>query len=543
MPPSVRFVRYATKTAPFLLIHSSENLPKSRRLVLSSPMNANDGGDGGNYTVSVDEATSSTRGVVKLTGQLGGTADAPDVRGIRILDSATPHLLTIGEVQDGEVLTRSGSSLVGASFVPSGGGTLGGNISMDGHKVTSLANGTVSGDATNLGQLNAVKADLIALVNGLDWQNSVLDKLNAPPGSFSAGDRFLVGTGSGAWNTHDNTIAQYDGSAWQFSTPNKGWTVHVENGGRDYNYNGTSWVDLGTSIDHNSLLFLTTGNPHTQYQLGSQKDQGYGYAGLDADGNVEKPAKKIRTSDPSSLNSGDIWVNAEDLKYRDHAGSPSTQTVERQSRRNANNGYAGLDEGGHVEAAHAPLKAVYVTGGDQAIVPADIGAAIQNRNIVTGVGLSGGGNLTADRTIAISAFSGMVSQDHTPPSSSNWGAHEVKEHASYDIGGNGHLVPTGIRLPAAVNAAFDTQVVFTCHDTTTLAILNSSTSSVLDLTMQEIAEFLMGSVSGSNSNHGRAIKAITFQTRNNSDDPVSGVSLGVFRIRAYAFPRGNGDAL
>lgn len=55
---------------------------------------------------------------VQLAGQLGGTTAVPDVRGLRT--TTGPTLLAMGAVADGEILTRSGSSIVGA---PSGGGT------------------------------------------------------------------------------------------------------------------------------------------------------------------------------------------------------------------------------------------------------------------------------------------------------------------------------------------------------------------------------------------------------------------------------------
>lgn len=104
---SSRFVRYAPKAANYLVTALSDALPKARRLLFAAPLSAADGGDGGSYTVSIGGATASTRGAVKLAGQLGGTADSPDVRGLRVLDSGSPTFLALGEVQDGEVLARN----------------------------------------------------------------------------------------------------------------------------------------------------------------------------------------------------------------------------------------------------------------------------------------------------------------------------------------------------------------------------------------------------------------------------------------------------
>lgn len=49
-------------------------------------------------------------------GQLGGTGAAPDVRGLR--ETSGPTLLTIGAITDGQVLKRSGSTIVGVGGGP-----------------------------------------------------------------------------------------------------------------------------------------------------------------------------------------------------------------------------------------------------------------------------------------------------------------------------------------------------------------------------------------------------------------------------------------
>jgi len=61
-------------------------------------------------TVTLPDATAS---LAALAGQLGGTAESPDVRGLR--ETGTPTLLTMGAVADGQVLKRSGSTIVGAA--------------------------------------------------------------------------------------------------------------------------------------------------------------------------------------------------------------------------------------------------------------------------------------------------------------------------------------------------------------------------------------------------------------------------------------------
>lgn len=470
-----RFVRYAPKTARFLLTTLSDNLPAARRLMVSTPLSASDGGDGGDYTLSVSGATASARGVVKLAGQLGGTADAPDVRGLRVLDSGNPELLSLGEVQTGEALARLGSAIVGVPAMLRTGDTMSGELAMGGNKVTGLGAATASGDAVPYGQVTA-------LLNGLDWQQSVLDRdLTAPPGSPAVGARYLVApSATGVWAGQSGKIAEWNGTTWVYSTPNKGFTVHVEDEGVDLSHNGAGWVSLGASVDHAALLNLGAGDPHVQYQLRSQ--------------------------------------------------------------RNTNNGYAGLDGGGRLGPAQAPPKSVYATGGDQPLLPSDIGAVASSRTVGTGAGLSGGGSLTQDRTLAIAAFTGLLCKDHDP-AQSDWTANEIKVHLTLDLGADGHLVPVGVRLPPVVNGALATEVVFEMHDATSVVLTNTNTTSPLTETMQGLAELLMGNLSSAAQNNGRSVRKIKIQTRNTTGSDVTGVDLDVFRVRAYTFPRGSGSGL
>lgn len=182
-PPSIS--RLAPATARFLLAALSDHLPFARRLIFGAPLSAADGGDGGDYTVTVSGATHDSRGVVKLNGQLGGAADAPDVRGLRITGgdgSEGPQLLTIGAVKTMEALIRDGAAIVSAPVLGTGGGAMSGDINMNGHKLTNLPTGADPGDAATFGQLTS-------MLNGLDWQASVLEVRGTVPSSPADGDR------------------------------------------------------------------------------------------------------------------------------------------------------------------------------------------------------------------------------------------------------------------------------------------------------------------------------------------------------------------
>lgn len=79
---------------------------------------------------------------------------------------------------------------------------------------------------------------------GASWVNPVKDKdLSVPPGSPATDDRYIVAAGgSGDWTGHDDEIAEWDGSAWQFTVPDLGTTTYVEDETEYYSWNGTAWV-------------------------------------------------------------------------------------------------------------------------------------------------------------------------------------------------------------------------------------------------------------------------------------------------------------
>ena len=82
-----------------------------------------------NISGYVREATALLRGILQLAGQLGGSAAAPDVRGLR--ETGGPTLLTLGAIADGQNLVRSGSTIIGSA-----GGGGGDNVSVNGVAAT-----------------------------------------------------------------------------------------------------------------------------------------------------------------------------------------------------------------------------------------------------------------------------------------------------------------------------------------------------------------------------------------------------------------------
>jgi len=110
-----------------------------------------------------------------------------------------------------------------------------------------------------------IKTYVDAVAVGLDWQNSVLDKdLNDPPGSPSTGDRYLVSypaaAATGDWAGHDNELAEWKGSAWEFISVSEGMAMWIEDEDVVYTWNGTAWVKMAATTDHNNLANLQGGN-------------------------------------------------------------------------------------------------------------------------------------------------------------------------------------------------------------------------------------------------------------------------------------------
>jgi hypothetical protein len=81
------------------------------------------------------------------------------------------------------------------------------------------------------------------LVIGIEWQDSVIDRVTTPPVSPVAGDRYLViATGTGAFAGKENQIAEYDGSTWIFTVPTTGTYVSVDSEVDGiYLFDGSAW--------------------------------------------------------------------------------------------------------------------------------------------------------------------------------------------------------------------------------------------------------------------------------------------------------------
>ena len=100
---------------------------------------------------------------------------------------------------------------------------------------------------------------------GLEWQDSVLSKVtDIPAGVY--GERYIIPVGAtGAWSGRDDDIAEYT-TTWVYTTPSAGFAAWVEDEGAYLVYSASSWVIMGTVVDH-SLLDNLDVDDHPQYLL------------------------------------------------------------------------------------------------------------------------------------------------------------------------------------------------------------------------------------------------------------------------------------
>lgn len=145
------------------------------------------------------------------------------------------------------------------AFLVDGTRALTSNLDAGGNRLTNIADGQAATDGVSKGQLDAA-------LQGLDWQESVLDRdLTAPPGAPATGDRYIVAAvGSGTWLGQDNNIAEWDGAQWVFTAPNEGYTLTVEDEDRIVIWTGATWAYFGSRVDHGQILGLTD-DDHMQY--------------------------------------------------------------------------------------------------------------------------------------------------------------------------------------------------------------------------------------------------------------------------------------
>lgn len=87
--------------------------------------------------------------------------------------------------------------------------------------------------------------DQIAAVGlAVDWRNSAISRVTAPPGSPATDGRYLIkATATDDFAGKENQIAIYSGTAWSYELPQAGsWIAVNDEPTLVYNYSGSAWV-------------------------------------------------------------------------------------------------------------------------------------------------------------------------------------------------------------------------------------------------------------------------------------------------------------
>lgn len=97
---------------------------------------------------------------------------------------------------------------------------------------------------------------------GFRWTNPVLDRLPAPPGGESIGDRYLVSStgATGDWTGKENNIAELTATGWEFTAPEPNLSLVLATNDIGYTYDETAgaWVPFSGTVDAGPGLIKPT---------------------------------------------------------------------------------------------------------------------------------------------------------------------------------------------------------------------------------------------------------------------------------------------
>ena len=87
-----------------------------------------------------------------------------------------------------------------------------------------------------------VDTKLTAIVSGIAHGVAVIDLINDPPATPVADEFYIVNTvPTGAWVAHAGALANWNGTAWDFTAPQANEAHLVESQDAIYHWNGTAW--------------------------------------------------------------------------------------------------------------------------------------------------------------------------------------------------------------------------------------------------------------------------------------------------------------
>jgi hypothetical protein len=207
--------------------------------------------DGSGVLTWADYISTSLNDGLVLIGNGSNVATGVDTASVGDIDADSTAGLTIkaGVIVDADVnasaaitLSKLAATTASRALVSDGSGFVSPS------SVTSTELGYVSGVTSSI---QTQIDNVTSTIQNFEWQESVINKdLTAPPGSESAGDRYLIGVDTGAssatglWATHDGEIAEWNGSSWVFTTPTVGMYVAADDESNSiYLFGGTTWAE------------------------------------------------------------------------------------------------------------------------------------------------------------------------------------------------------------------------------------------------------------------------------------------------------------
>ena len=279
----------------------------------------------------------------------------------------------------------------------------------------STAVPSANGDLVNkLALDNAIAA----LASGTEWQDSILSKLADPPGSPTTGDRHLViATATGAWVGEEDSIAQYNGATWLFTSPVTGMALlNDAEPTLMYVYGSSSWGSKSFESTTASGFLDKTGFDITLKNLVDGKiilGNGSGVA-----------AAVTMSGDVTMDNAGVVTIGAAKVTNAMLAGSIADSKLSTIATANKVSGSAVqlAASGGLEDSSGLQIKAASVTSAMLAGSIADSKlSTITTANKVSGsaVQLKSGGGLKDD--------SGLAQQDAISKTNDNAGAITIRQ--------------------------------------------------------------------------------------------------------------------
>lgn len=201
--------------------------------------------------------------------------------------------------------------------------------------------------------------------------NSVGD--TAPPGSAVEGDMYVLGgSPTGAWAGKGNYIALYYNASWLFIPPLEGYEAYAQDDGSEYLY------DTSVSPPTWSSAVGGGGGVASTRQIISG-------GGLTGGGDLSADRTLVVGAGTGiTVNADDVAVNINGLS----ADATPDGTADYVMT---------------YDASATTLKKVLLNN-----LPSGSGAVTTARQIISGAGLTGGGDLSADRTLVVGAGTGIT---------------------------------------------------------------------------------------------------------------------------------------